>query len=492
MVPNPRPLSIGGMLAWMVVIALTLILVSLVAFEQFSKASQIGGDAQHSDLMQVEIQSKVVIGQNNLNKVLPVADGDLPPTKIPDELDAGCYEQRLIYASLKSELEGPKSAQTYLVELDNRVAELQQQEIDDGVPVDDRFSLTDDQKQMRETIDELLAEYASESFDTSVVSEESKSLLKKRLGFPAEIFLMPEGTADEAQRTGLLQQTATKIIGVAIAGLIAMGAAMIGLGLVIGFPIMIRNNKIFSYFFNSPTDHNIYIQTFAIWMTFFFGSSILLGMLGLDERSGMVAQPIIFFSSLLCLAYPVICGVPFRQVRFDIGWTIDRPLGDVLFSGVSYLATLPCLIPGFVFVAAYAGIVSMFRETHEFARQSGPGHPIQEYIANGDFTMLLLVFITACVAAPIVEETMFRGVLYRHLRDWSQTRARWFSILFSAALNGFIFASIHPQGIAGIPILMSLAVCFSLVREWRNSLLSPMLMHAIHNTIVTCVSLLLL
>ena len=87
---------------------------------------------------------------------------------------------------------------------------------------------------------------------------------------------------------------------------------------------------------------------------------------------------------------------------------------------------------------------------------------------------------------------MFRGVLYRHLRDMSQRWARWSSVAFSALLNGFIFAAIHPQGIAGIPGLMTLAICFSLTREWRNSLAAPMLMHGIHNTLVTCVSLLLL
>jgi len=106
--------------------------------------------------------------------------------------------------------------------------------------------------------------------------------------------------------------------------------------------------------------------------------------------------------------------------------------------------------------------------------------------------MISMVFVSACIAAPVVEETMFRGVLYRHLRDWSQSWARWVSIAFSAILNGFVFAAIHPQGIMAIPLLMTLAMCFSLVREWRNSLLTPMLMHAIHNTLVTCISLTIL
>ena len=106
--------------------------------------------------------------------------------------------------------------------------------------------------------------------------------------------------------------------------------------------------------------------------------------------------------------------------------------------------------------------------------------------------MILLVFLTACVAAPIVEETMFRGVLYRHLRDCSAGWQRWASIMFAAVINGLIFASIHPQGILGVPVLATLAIGFSLAREWRGSLLSSIVMHGVHNALITCVSLLIL
>ena len=111
---------------------------------------------------------------------------------------------------------------------------------------------------------------------------------------------------------------------------------------------------------------------------------------------------------------------------------------------------------------------------------------------TGGLTTILLVFLTACIAAPVVEETMFRGVLYRHLREWTGWRRRWISVTFSAVFNGLIFAAIHPQGIYGIPVLAILAIGFSLTREWRGSLLSPMLMHGMHNGLVTCVSLLIL
>ena len=492
MTPNPQRLSVGGVVAWLAIALAVTSLVLLVALQQFNQAAEIGGDATEADLMQAEIQSKLVIGQGNLGKILPVPEGDVPGPVLPEEADAGCYEQRLVYASLKNEIEGPESAREYLESLDERVEQLQKEEQQGSVAEEERFELTKDQHELRDAMGELLAEYESGNFLDSGVSEESKELIKERLGFPGELFLLPEGTDQQESRDELIGGVATSVAGMALFSILGMLAGVVGLGFCVGFPVMIYQGKLVSYFFQSPTNHNVYIQTFAIWLVGFFGSSILLGFLELSDQAGMMIQPVIFFGSLSCLAYPLLRGVSFRQLRYDIGWTIDRPVGDTGFAGVSYLATLPCLIPGIIAIAVFSAIVGEFTELHEFARQTGPGHPIQEYIANGNWLMILMVFVTACIAAPVVEETMFRGVLYRHLRDWSQGWARWASIGFSAVLNGFIFAAIHPQGIAAIPVLMTLAICFSLVREWRNSLLTPMLMHGIHNTLVTCISLIIL
>ena len=124
--------------------------------------------------------------------------------------------------------------------------------------------------------------------------------------------------------------------------------------------------------------------------------------------------------------------------------------------------------------------------TEEFSRGQTVSHPIQEYVSNADGYVVLWVILSACVAAPIVEETVFRGILYRHLRD---VTAHWrvtATVAFSSLVNAFIFAAIHPQGVMWIPVLGSLAVGFSLMREWRRSLYPSMIMHAIHNGLVTC------
>ena len=107
------------------------------------------------------------------------------------------------------------------------------------------------------------------------------------------------------------------------------------------------------------------------------------------------------------------------------------------------------------------------------------------HLTSGDFMVIVFIFLSTCVAAPIIEETMFRGVLFRYLRDRTGGWSRFSSVAFAAVFNGLIFASVHPQGLIGIPVLTALAVGFSLVRQWRHSLMAPMIMHALNNFLVT-------
>ena len=99
---------------------------------------------------------------------------------------------------------------------------------------------------------------------------------------------------------------------------------------------------------------------------------------------------------------------------------------------------------------------------------------------------------TASFVAPLVEETMFRGVLYRHLRDATWRWPPLVSIALAAGLNSFIFAAIHPQGLMAVPLLTALALGFSMARQWRGSLMAPMMMHAMHNGMVTSLLVLML
>ena len=94
------------------------------------------------------------------------------------------------------------------------------------------------------------------------------------------------------------------------------------------------------------------------------------------------------------------------------------------------------------------------------------------------------LILMAAVAAPVVLETVFRGVLYRQLRASSCTFLKALSIICSVFIVSFVFAAIHPQGWIAIPALMGIAVGMNLMRECRGSLIPSMVVHGVSNGIV--------
>jgi membrane protease YdiL (CAAX protease family) len=105
---------------------------------------------------------------------------------------------------------------------------------------------------------------------------------------------------------------------------------------------------------------------------------------------------------------------------------------------------------------------------------------------------LVLALAVASLGAPIVEETMFRGVLYRHLREATKGWGTALSILLGVGINATIFAAVHPQGLLAVPALASIGAGLTLAREWRGSLVAPMVAHGFHNGLMLTVVILAL
>ena len=204
-----------------------------------------------------------------------------------------------------------------------------------------------------------------------------------------------------------------------------------------------------------------------------FGSRAerLSGGLALAMQIGAMFLP------LIAIALPMRSGKSWHQIRLDIGLHCGAGFFREFFYGVTVYGTaIPIVIVGAVFALLLSLIFPQ-----ELAQAS---HPIQKALADGDTSQRILLLFIAAVAAPIVEEIIFRGVLFVHLRDLSRRWGRFLSFLFSALGSSLIFAAIHPQGIIFIPILGALAVAFCLAREMRGSLISCMVAHGINNALV--------
>src|SRR5262249_60482658 len=85
--------------------------------------------------------------------------------------------------------------------------------------------------------------------------------------------------------------------------------------------------------------------------------------------------------------------------------------------------------------------------------------------------LVLLVVVTA----PVFEEYIFRGLVYRGMR---QSAAPWLATIGSAA----IFAVVHPA-ISALPVFL-LGIAAALSFERTRLLLAPILTHMIYNACI--------
>jgi membrane protease YdiL (CAAX protease family) len=231
-------------------------------------------------------------------------------------------------------------------------------------------------------------------------------------------------------------------------------------------------------------------------MLLFLGLNLLVAVLPLGAMR-LLATGVASLLSLTVLAWPVWRGIPWEQVRQDIGWTGGR-LGalEAVFGPICYILSIPLLLIGVVMVLVLASSWNMITgggpPGEGLAPQGPPAHPIVDVVARAGWWGWVQVFFLAAIVAPIVEETMFRGVLYRQVREATGGLGLVISVVMGGTLVSFIFAAIHPQGLLAVPALMALAYGFTIAREWRDTLLPSIIAHGINNGLVMLILLLIL
>ena len=208
-------------------------------------------------------------------------------------------------------------------------------------------------------------------------------------------------------------------------------------------------------------------------------SAVLISWLGASAVHGFLRNapaPSLGDSTLLesALLYGlVVCALAlFLQARRIsltrlFGFRLLKP-GAVLLRGVRFfLAALPLVLFCFWLVHFVMGEDAEPQELVKYftkaARQS-------------DWRRVLLAAGMASLVAPVEEEFLFRGYFYGVLRRHVGAVP---AMLFTAAL----FAAIHMNGPAFFPLFV-LAICFTLAYEATGSLLVPMLMHALFNSVM--------
>jgi membrane protease YdiL (CAAX protease family) len=360
--------------------------------------------------------------------------------------------------------------------------------------------LTPTEERVRDALRRLYEDQVRGEYDHPSVSNEEAQFLKEQLGWFGNLALyphLPEDVArphdaaareeyERARAPVVTEATRTAIV------LLSIGIGMFllfGIGLM-GLPVFLLLWAVGVVRVGLPRGipyAGVYAETFAIWLTLYVGL-MLAGDLWLHDVPMVVRGCTSMPLSLVVVFWPVLRGVPWRQVRQDIGWTAGRrPLLEPLCGLVCYVNNLPLVVLGFItsllLLAAYTAATQ--------AGGSGgagdgpmPTHPIVQAVGPTDWPHLVALFFLLSIVAPVVEETMFRGVLYRHLREVAFPGHSFLGGLFTATVVSLLFAAVHPQGLMFVPTLGALAMGFSLAREWRGTLVASMVAHGTHNFIV--------
>jgi membrane protease YdiL (CAAX protease family) len=469
------PRRIGRpVLAW----AAIAILVGAILILHALRGSPAGNtSADRAQTWFIRMQGQYLVGMADL---FQTTTGTVYAEAV--RLNTGPVPQRWAFIVLAGELAGPQEALKQLRRLDEELAR-------QGVAVTPR------NQSIHDLFVRLYRDYDNGEWQAPSLSDADHDLLRRDLGWFGQLALAPAKTPDRAARERVLrpaQRTVvTMLVLAAVIGVLALG----GLAGLFVMAVLLASGKLRAGLQTGSPYGAVYAETFAIWLALML--AINGGMIWWPwAESRFLALGIGDLLTLAALAWPVLRGVPWRQVRYDIGLTRGRQPGlEPMIGGACYAMTMPLLMVGMLLVLVLLrlqrGLEGFGDPEDYFSPTRTPTHPIVEYLARGDWRQRLQLLLVASVAAPIVEETMFRGVLYRHLREASRWMRSATSVLLSALIVSLLFAAIHPQGLVAIPALMALAFGFNLAREWRGTLVPSMIAHAINNGLLVMVFLLI-
>ncbi|MEO0483976.1 MAG: CPBP family intramembrane glutamic endopeptidase, partial [Planctomycetota bacterium] len=311
-------------------------------------------------------------------------------------------------------------------------------------------------------------------------------LLEHHPGF-ADIALVFGQDDTDPERAATLAGGSRILIAGFIAGVVFIGGGLIGVVLLILFIIGVGTGRIRSRLPKPAPGGSVYFEILPVFATLFL--LLMLAMAALEHSTSLDTLTLLkinLAAQWLILpavfVWPVLRGVPMRKALDDMGWARGQGVIKETAAGVGgYLAGLPLLFAAAIFVqflALLAGLLGV--------EEPPPGpNDLMDLFASGDAVLLLLLVSLTTLWAPIVEETVFRGGAFRHLAG----RIHWF---VAAAFIAIAFAVMHSYSLLLLPILLSLAMVFAVLRYWRGSLIAAVVAHFCQNALATTLMLLIL
>lgn len=333
---------------------------------------------------------------------------------------------------------------------------------------------------------DLTSLYAGEGLEDEgladeVLSDEARQRLLDRYEFYAEVALAHDRAPGES----------TPVLDGLSGVLFAVGALTIGGGLllVIGCVLLavallfLLVGRLKARFVAPASGGSVYLEAVAVFVLgFLLLKLVLVGVALLPI--GATGQTLIALG-LQCLLlaatlWPLLRGETFSDWSLATGWHRGSGVFREIGIGVlGWVAAIPIFVVG---GAVSAGLVALWQLYKSFTQPAGepeaarplPDAAVFDTIASGNIALTIALFLLATVWAPLAEESIFRGCLYRHLRSFM-------GAILAGLVSASVFGFMHGYGVLFLPPVIALGFCFALMREWRGSLIAPVTAHLLHN-----------
>lgn len=262
---------------------------------------------------------------------------------------------------------------------------------------------------------------------------------------------------------------------------VMLGFALFFSGLIIDFIFLTRHKELkatwearVTYLRARPwTWQDAAIIIFAVCLTFSI-ATLLLPFISSNQTNDLVNDSvvIVLIKTLLFHGPALIAILALMRIR-GFGWkqafgaTKNRFKHDIMIGISFYIGAIPIVIGLGILSAIVLTIFNIPLDQQEIASMFTS--------AATPLWLKLYLIILAVIVAPIVEEACFRGIL---LPLFIKNNKPIHAIL----LVSLLFAIVHFH-IPSIAPLAGIAAAFSLAYIYTGSLVTPIVMHAIFNTI---------
>ncbi len=143
---------------------------------------------------------------------------------------------------------------------------------------------------------------------------------------------------------------------------------------------------------------------------------------------------------------------------------------DIMLSPVAYVIYL-------ILAAAVVGIFSSF-SWFDAEQAQDVGYSVM--MGSGE---RVLAFLMLVVAAPVVEEIIFRGWLYGKLRQkFTVFKNKWIGMGLAILLVSVLFGALHMQWNVGVNVF-ALSIVLCILREITGTIYAEILLHMLKNGI---------